>query len=71
MLSGTVTEFSESRGLGTVVTADGRRYLFHVIEIADGSRHIDIGQAVSFRPLPRFGSLQAGTIRTIRTVRSG
>ena len=63
MLSGTVTEFSDDRGLGTVTTGDGRPYLFHVIEIADGSRTIDIGQPVSFQPLPRFGTLEAGSIR--------
>ena len=65
MLSGTVTEFSESRGLGTVVTADGRPFLFHVVEIADGSRHIEVGQAVTFQSLPRFGSLQAGRIHKV------
>ena len=67
MLSGTVTEFDEPRGLGTVETADGRPYLFHVLEIDDGSRHIDVGQAVCFQSLPRFGLLQAGRIRKVRS----
>jgi cold shock CspA family protein len=67
MLSGTVTEFSEARGLGTVTTSDGRPYLFHVIEIADGSRTIDVGQTVCFQSLPRFGSLQAARIRKVRS----
>jgi cold shock CspA family protein len=65
MLSGTVTDFSGSRGLGTITAADGRPYLFHVIEIADGSRHIDVGQAVTFEPLPKFGSLEAGKVRKV------
>jgi cold shock CspA family protein len=65
MLSGTVTDFSDDRGLGTVTTDDGQPYLFHVIEIADGTRTIDVGQPVSFQPLPKFGSLQAGSVRKV------
>lgn len=59
MLTGSVTEFSENRGLGTVTTDDGVAYLFHVIEIADGTRTIDVGQTVTFGQLPRFGTVQA------------
>ena len=62
MLSGTVTEFSPDRGLGTITDETGRRYLFHVIEIADGSRTIETGQAVTFRPLPKLGALEAGAV---------
>ena len=65
MLSGTVTEFDGGKGLGTVTAADGRPYLFHVIEIADGTRDIDVGQAVSFQPLAKFGQYQAGKVRKI------
>ena len=65
MLSGTVTEFSDDRGLGTVTTGDGMPYLFHVIEIADGSRTIDVGRSVTFQPLPRFGTIQAGNLRKV------
>ncbi len=62
MLAGTVTEFDEAKGLGTVTGADGRAYLFHCIEIADGTRTIDVGQPVRFQPLPKFGRIQAGRV---------
>jgi len=62
VLRGTVTAFSDERGLGSVTSDQGRAYLFHVIEIADGSRTIEVGRAVCFQPLPKFGSLQAGHI---------
>lgn len=65
MLRGTVTDFDEGRGLGTVATDDGDRYLFHVIEIADGTRTIDVGQPVCFQPLPKFGKLQAGRVHKL------
>ncbi|MDW3212934.1 MAG: hypothetical protein R8G01_02975 [Ilumatobacteraceae bacterium] len=65
MLSGTVTEFSDERGLGTVTAADGQAYLFHVIEIADGTRTIEVDQPVTFVPLPKFGRLQAGGVHKV------
>lgn len=64
LIEGVVTEFNDDRGLGTVLSDDGVAFLFHVIEIADGTRSIDVGQAVRFEPLPRFGTLQAGAIHT-------
>ena len=65
MLSGTVTEFSDDRGLGTITTGEGRPYLFHVIEIADGTRTIEVGRPVTFQPLPKFGRMQAAGIRKV------
>lgn len=65
VLRGTVTDFDEERGLGTVATADGRTWAFHVIEIADGTRSIAVGRAVAFQPLPRFGRFQAGRIHKL------
>lgn len=65
MLRGGVSEFSDERGLGTVTTDDGVAYLFHVIEIADGTRTIDLGQTVTFESLPRFGTLQAARIHKV------
>lgn len=65
MLNGVVTEFSEARGLGTVTGDDGRIYLFHVVEIADGTRSIRVGQPVSFRPLAKFGTFEAGRIHKV------
>jgi cold shock CspA family protein len=49
---GTVVEFDDPRGLGTVVTADGERFPFHCTQIADGTRTIDVGAAVTFSVAP-------------------
>jgi cold shock CspA family protein len=65
MMRGTVTEFDDAKGLGAVAADDGTTYLFHVIEIADGTRAIDVGADVSFQPLPKFGRLQAGRIHKL------
>ena len=65
MLNGIVTEFSDTRGLGTITAADGQTFLFHVVEIADGSRTIEVGQPVSFQPLPKFGTFQAGHLHKV------
>lgn len=65
MMLGTVTEVDEAKGLGTVRGEDGVDYLFHVVEIIDGTRSIDAGQPVSFQPLPKFGRFQAGRIRKV------
>jgi CspA family cold shock protein len=62
VLHGVVAAFDEAKGLGTVLGDDGTAYLFHCIEIADGTRTIDVGQAVSFHPLPKFGRVQAGRV---------
>jgi cold shock CspA family protein len=62
MPSGTVTTFDEQRGLGAV-TADGREYPFHTTQIADGSRSVRVGQAVTFEVVPgRRGDWEAARI---------
>lgn len=61
-MNGTVREFDEAKGLGVIATSDGGSFAFHCIEIADGTRTIATGQAVTFRPLARFGAFQAGAI---------
>jgi len=61
-MNGTVREFDEATGLGLIAATDDRTFLFHCIEIADGTRTIDAGQAVTFRPLARFGAFQAGAV---------
>jgi len=65
MLRGTVIEFDGAKGLGTVRGENGVEYLFHVVEITDGTRTIDTGQRVSFQPLPKFGPFQAGRIHKV------
>lgn len=65
MLPGTITQFDPGRGLGTVTANDGTEYVFHVIEIADGTRSIDVGQIVRFEPLAKFGQFQACKLRKV------
>jgi cold shock CspA family protein len=45
---GVVTAFDTEVGLGTVRADDGRTWPFHCTRISDGSREIDVGQAVTF-----------------------
>ena len=52
MPDGTVVAFDEHRGLGEIGTADGCRYPFHCVEIADGSRAIEVGTPVTFEVVP-------------------
>lgn len=59
---GTVSEFDETRGLGTVVGDDGRRYPFHCTQVADGTRTIEPGTAVTFRPWLRYGRAEAAEV---------
>ena len=60
---GVVAAFDEHSGLGVVTTHDGAEHPFHCIEIADGSRSIDIGAEVSFDLLAKFGRWEAANIR--------
>jgi cold shock CspA family protein len=60
---GRVRAFDEEAGLGSITGADGHEYPFHCIEIADGSRTIDIGTDVSFDVLAKFGRWEAANIR--------
>lgn len=63
-LTGTVTAFDESVGLGTITSEDGSEHPFHCIEISDGSRSIAVGTAVSFDLLAKFGRYEAARIRS-------
>lgn len=60
---GTVAAFDAQRGLGTVTDADGEMFTFHCIEIADGTRDIEVGADVSFDLLAKFGRYEAANIR--------
>jgi CspA family cold shock protein len=53
-MQGRVSEFDDARGLGTI-EAGGRSYPFHCTQIADGTRTIDVGAAVSFEVAPGVG----------------
>ena len=61
-MNGTVTAFDDLRGLGTIATEDGEVYPFHCTQIADGTRAIDVGQAVRFDVLPKLGRYEATAI---------
>jgi cold shock CspA family protein len=60
---GVVAAFDEQSGLGVVATHDGIEHAFHCVEIADGSRTIDVGTEVSFDLLGKFGRWEAANIR--------
>ncbi len=47
----------------SIAGADGVDYPFHCIEIADGSRSIDVGADVSFDVLAKLGRWEAANIR--------
>lgn len=47
ILTGTVVEFDEHRGLGTVRADNGRQLAFHCTSVADGSRHIEADTSVA------------------------
>ena len=63
MPRGTVTAFDEHVGLGEI-TSDGEVIAFQCIGIADGTRRIDVGAAVTFELLPKLGRYEATAIRT-------
>lgn len=52
MTTGTVTEFDDPKGWGTVTADDGRELFFHCSRIADGTRFIEVGTAVTFEVRP-------------------
>jgi cold shock CspA family protein len=59
-VKGTVVEFDEHVGLGAVEGEDGARLEFHCAAIADGSRRIDVGAAVTYDVVPgRLGRYEA------------
>ena len=61
-VTGTVTEFDERRGLGTI-SASGTTHAFHCTQLADGSRSIRVGQRVEFVVVPgRRGDWEAAAI---------
>ncbi len=61
-LAGSVVEFDKAVGLGQVALADGTCYPFHCIEIADGTRDIAVGTAVTFELLGKLGRYEAARI---------
>ena len=62
VIEGRVAEFDDDRGIGWV-EAGGERWLFHCTQIADGTRTIATGIAVTFevRPGP-LGTWEAARV---------
>ena len=61
--TGLVESFDEPRGLGAVRADDGSVLPFHCTAIADGSRTIEVGQAVRFTVVPgHLGRWEAARI---------
>jgi cold shock CspA family protein len=62
--TGTVAEFDEAKGYGTVRSSEGRDLFFHCTQIADGTRTIPVGVAVEFEVVPGHnGRWEAAAIR--------
>ena len=69
-MRGTVSDFDEDKGFGTVRTEDERDLFFHCTQIADGTRTIPNGSAVEFEVVPGHnGRWEAAHIRTDEDVR--
>jgi cold shock CspA family protein len=61
--TGTVLEFDDPKGYGTIRAADGSEYFFHCTRIADGTRTIEPGAAVTFTVVPgHHGRYEAADI---------
>ena len=60
--SGTIVAFDAAVGLGEVERRDGQRFLFHCIELADGTRTIDVSTAVTFGLLCKLGGYEASGV---------
>jgi cold shock CspA family protein len=63
---GVVAEFDEAVGLGTVRSDDGVTHPFHCTAIADGSRTIEPGTAVTFAVVAGHQGLWEATAVTPR-----
>ena len=63
-MRGTVVAFDGERGYGTVRAEDGGDYFFHCTVIADGTRSIPEGAAVTFEIVPgHLGRWEAAELR--------
>jgi len=58
-VNGVVFDFDEFVGLGYVRSEAGHGYLFHCIDIVDGSRFVNVGASVKFETVTRFKKSEA------------
>jgi cold shock CspA family protein len=65
-LTGTVAEFDEHKGYGTVRADDGAEYFFHCTRISDGTRTIAVGTLVAFDVAPgHLGRWEATAVTAV------
>lgn len=65
-LTGTVADFDDRAGWGTLRTDDGAEVFFHCTRIADGTRTIPVGVAVEARTAPiGLGTWEAVDVRRV------
>jgi len=62
-IHGRVEFFDERRGDGRILSHDGVRFYFHCVDIADGSRTIEVGEHVSAERT--FGHVGHDEARTV------
>lgn len=63
-MDGVVVAFDDHKGYGTVRGVDGVDYFFHCTQIADGTRTIAAGAAISFVVVPgRLGQWEAAALQ--------
>ena len=63
-VSGTVVDFDDAKGFGTVRSDDGLDRFFHCTAIADGTRTIAVGAAVRYDVVAgRLGRYEAAGLR--------
>ena len=59
---GSVVAFDREVGLGTLRDDTGGEWPFHCIEIADGTRDIEVGVAVTFGLVAKLGRYEAAQV---------
>ena len=64
-ITGVVEAFDAAVGLGVIRAVNGEAVPFHCIEIADGSRTIEIGVAVAADRIAKLGRYEAASIRPV------
>jgi cold shock CspA family protein len=63
--TGIVTAFDGQAGLGTITADDATTKAFHCVAIADGTRTIEVGTAVTFDLIAKLGRYEATDVRPV------
>lgn len=62
-ITGVVEAFDAAVGLGVIRASTGEAVPFHCIEIADGTRVIEVGASVTADRIAKLGRYEAASIR--------